>query len=538
MGFWLPLLLILASGYGIQAQVSTNVSIIVKGTAAVAETNDHFVCATIDWWPPEKCNYNQCPWGQSSILNLDINHPFLAEAIQAFNTLRIRVGGSLQDQVVYGVRDLGSQCLPFKKMVGGLFGFSKGCLSMDRWDEINAFFNKTGAIVTFGINALSGRHHVRNHIWAGDWNSSNARDFVEYTISKGYKVDSWEFGNELSGRGIGARVEAEQYGKDLVHFKAILDELSEKSQTRSLLLAPGGFFDKQWYSKLLRISGSGVVNAMTHHIYNLGPGTDPHLTRKILDPQYLNRISDTYKDLEHTIESQGPWASAWVGEAGGVPNNGGHLVSNTFINSFWYLDQLGMASKYKTKAYCRQTLIGGHYGLLDSDTFIPNPDYYSALLFHRLMGKKVLSVDFNGSPHLRAYAHCRKQKEGVALLLINLSNNTEFKITVKNEINVNLNAGVHNDKGYSFTDGLKWAVSWIGTASDGAQKREEYHLTTESGNLQSKTMLLNGTPLELTENGGIPPLTPSLVPVSSPIFIAPLSIAFIVLPNFEAQACV
>lgn len=31
----------------------------------------------------------------------------------------------------------------------------------------------------------------------------------------------------------------------------------------------------------------------------------------------------------------GPWASAWVGEAGGAFNSGGKNVSDTFINSFW-----------------------------------------------------------------------------------------------------------------------------------------------------------------------------------------------------------
>lgn len=41
-----------------------------------------------------------------------------------------------------------------------------------------------------------------------------------------------------------------------------------------------------------------------------------------------------------------------------------------------YLDQLGMAASYDTKTYCRQTLIGGNYGLLNTTTFIPNPDYY------------------------------------------------------------------------------------------------------------------------------------------------------------------
>lgn len=41
-----------------------------------------------------------------------------------------------------------------------------------------------------------------------------------------------------------------------------------------------------------------------------------------------------------------------------------------------YLDQLGMASKYNTTVYCRQSLIGGNYGLLNTTTFVPRPDYF------------------------------------------------------------------------------------------------------------------------------------------------------------------
>lgn len=52
------------------AQQPEAATVIVKGSTKTAETDENYVCATIDWWPPEKCNYNQCPWGQSSILNL------------------------------------------------------------------------------------------------------------------------------------------------------------------------------------------------------------------------------------------------------------------------------------------------------------------------------------------------------------------------------------------------------------------------------------------------------------------------------------
>nr|XP_010936349.1 heparanase-like protein 1 isoform X2 [Elaeis guineensis] len=538
MGHRLLLFVFLYSLPGILAQESAEATVIVKGSATVAETDKNFVCATIDWWPPEKCNYDQCPWGESSALNLDVDHPFLANAIKAFKSLRIRVGGSLQDKVVYGLSNLGHPCLPFTKMEDGLFGFSQGCLSMDRWDKLNDLFRKTGAIVTFGLNALHGRNHIRNKVWAGPWNSTNARDFIEYTISKQYPVDSWEFGNELSGHGIGASVDVELYGKDLVGLKAILDELYENSDSRPSLLAPGGFFDHQWYGQLLQISGPGIVNAMTHHVYNLGAGNDHHLIKKILDPKCLSQAADIYRGIQLTIQRHGPWASAWVGEAGGVSNSGGRHVSNTFMNSFWYLDQLGMASKYNTKVYCRQTLIGGNYGLLDTEKFVPNPDYYSALLWHQLMGRGVLSVDIDGSPSLRVYAHCAKQEAGVSVLLINLSNTTKSIVTVQNDINVNLGEKDGIQKDSYFVHGLKKTVSWLGRKPlDGSQKREEYHLTAKDGNHQSQTMLLNGSPLELTEDGGIPALNPAYVSVNSPIKMAPMSIAFVVFPNFEARAC-
>ncbi|CDP16528.1 unnamed protein product [Coffea canephora] len=58
---------------------------------------------------------------------------------------------------------------------------------------------------------------------------------------------------------------------------------------------------------------------------------------------------------------------------------------------------------YDTKAYCRQSLIGGNYGLLDTTTFVPNPDYYSALLWHQLMGRNDLATNFTCTKKIHAY---------------------------------------------------------------------------------------------------------------------------------------
>ncbi|KAF5179913.1 Heparanase-like protein, partial [Thalictrum thalictroides] len=69
MGFLLPLFLFVAYLYGVSAQGPTTnaTTIIVKSAAKIAETDDQFICATLDWWPSDKCNYNDCPWGNSTV---------------------------------------------------------------------------------------------------------------------------------------------------------------------------------------------------------------------------------------------------------------------------------------------------------------------------------------------------------------------------------------------------------------------------------------------------------------------------------------
>ena len=123
-------------------------------------------------------------------------------------------------------------------------------------------------------------------------------------------------------------------------------------------------------------------------------------------------------------------------------------------------------------AFCRQTLLGGNYELLDHNTYEPNPDFYAALLWRRLMGVKVLDVDLHRHPRsgsgsgsgsesemVRAYASCtprgktaearRKSEGSVTLLLLNLSPNTSTVLSI-------MPAG-----------------SFVG---EGALAREEYHM--------------------------------------------------------------
>ncbi|KAJ4827861.1 hypothetical protein Tsubulata_020343 [Turnera subulata] len=499
--------------------LADQVKVNVRGVTSIARTDDTFVCATLDWWPSNKCDYGMCPWGQAGILNLDLSNKILANAIKAFNPLRIRIGGSLEDQVVYQVGNAVKKFPHFKKKADGLFGFSRGSLPMDRWDKLNALFNETNVKLSFGLNALIGKRKAKDSsLYEGDWNPQNARDFMAYTASKGYKIEAYELGNELCATGVAAKLTPEQYGKDIITLKKILKELYPDPSNQPKVMGPAGFYDTEWFQRFLEATGPDVVDVVTHHIYNLGAGRDPELINRIQDPFYLDEIAQTHRDLSKTVEKFGPWANIWVGEAGGAYNSGGRDVSHAFVNAFWYLDQLGMTSTFSHQSFCRQALIGGNYALLNTTTFIPNPDYYGALLWHRLMGTSVLQINHNGSPYLRAYAHCSKRKPGVTVLLINMSNSTSFDVSVNDDVN-------------EYPDEYKL------TANTGATPREEYHLTPKDGNILSDVLLLNGEPLVLTSTQDIPSLNPKLVDPASPITVAPDSYVFATIRDFKAPAC-
>ena len=77
----------------------------------------------------------------------------------------------------------------------------------------------------------------------------------------------------------------------------------------------------------------------------------------------------------------------------------------------------------------------------------------------------------------------------------------------------------------------------LDTKSAGAPMREEYHLTPEDGNIQSDVLLLNGTPLKLTESFDIPEMQPKLVDPTSTVSVAPDSFVFVSIKDFHAPAC-
>jgi heparanase 1 len=72
------------------------------------------------------------------------------------------------------------------------------------------------------------------------------------------------------------------------------------------------------------------------------------------------------------------------------------------------MDALGSLATQGHKVLARQALFGGDYELIDRGSFTPNPDYWLAFLWPRLMGTRVLRLanPAGNRTGLRAYAHC------------------------------------------------------------------------------------------------------------------------------------
>ncbi|XP_016673332.2 heparanase-like protein 2 [Gossypium hirsutum] len=373
----------------ISLSLTQNVNIVIQGATSIAETDDNFVCATLDWRPIEKCNYNQCPRGKAGLLNLDLKKKGLINAIK---------------------------------------------------------------------------------------------------------------GHQLSRAGMGASIEAEQYGKDIVVLKNLVKELHLDPKTQPKALSPSGYYDEKWFNSFLEVSRQEVVDGVTHHIYNLGLGDDPNMITKIQDPSYLNQVAQTYKGVSNIVNKFKPQSRAWVFKSGRALHGGAKDVSQTFANGFWYFDQLGMASTYNHKVFC------------------------SVLLWHRLMGSTVLAVTQESNQNLRVYAHCAKKKPGISIIFINLSKDSSFNVTLSNYEHQSRNLRTTNvaKPNYEFR---------------GYQNREEYHLAALAGNIQGQIVLLNDIQMVPTKTFDIPAIEPKLVNASTPISVAAHSIVYVTIRDFQAPLC-
>ncbi len=134
-------------------------------------------------------------------------------------------------------------------------------------------------------------------------------------------------------------------------------------------------------------------------------------------------------------DAHAPGKPIWLGETGNAQFGGEPGVSDVYVGGLWWLDQLGLLAAGGHDVVIRQTLSGLDYGMIETGSLEPRPDYWNSLLWRRLMGRDVYAAEGHAentgddAGKLRIYAHSGTAGDGsIAVLLINLDHGRSARV--------------------------------------------------------------------------------------------------------------
>lgn len=376
-------------------------------------------------------------------------------------------------------------------------------------DQLHTFTNCSGLDLIFGLNAL-----LRTP--DNTWNGSNAKSLMQYCESKQYRM-SWELGNEPNSyeKKAGIRVDGFQLGEDFVHLRKMMTE--SKFYHNAGLYGPDVGQPRDHRIDILEgflQSGTEAVDACTWHHYYVN-GRDTSL-EDFLDPEVLDTLTLKTNEVLQKVEQVSPGKKVWLGETSSAFGGGAAGLSDRFVAGFMWLDKLGLGAKLGLDVVMRQVLIGsGFYHLVD-DNLDPLPDYWLSVLYKRLVGQEVLSIEgfFNvaRSKRIRLYMHCTNKKSyrngAVTLMAMNLN---------KKAASISLPAHI------SFSTVEAFVL--------------ESNQSGEEG-LYSRSVKLNGEELKMVDDKTLPDLKGTPLTPGKHLQLRAYSLAFYVFTDARASACV
>jgi len=189
---------------------------------------------------------------------------------------------------------------------------------------------------------------------------------------------------------------------------------------------PAAFLGKLLLTAELMAQSPNTVDAMSYHFYgdvsercaNIRPKTaDKSL---VFAPEWLDKTLNDYRYYAGLRDQFEPGDPMWITETAQAACGGSPWAAH-FLDTFRYLNQLGLLAQQGVQVVFHNTLAASDYALIDQDTHNPRPNYWGAVLWQQLMGEQVLASPAQATETLRLYAHCQKAAtEGaVAVLAIN-----------------------------------------------------------------------------------------------------------------------
>jgi hypothetical protein len=423
---------------------------------------------------------------------IDFGDPRLRRLAAALAPVYLRVSGTWANATFFADVD----AAPAKAPAG-----SDAVLSRAQWRGVVEFARAVGADIVTSFAVSPGSRDAD-----GTWRPDQAQRLVDFTHALGSHLAAAEFMNEPTlAAGAPPGYDAEAYGRD---FKVFADWM-RLAAPETLIVGPGSVGDVASPSgpgiatrDLLAEGGAGVDRFSYHHYNTVSPrcgGKDApaQALSEALSESWLGRTDATlmiYRGLRDTFAPDKP---IWLTETADAAC-GGNRWDKTFLDTFRYLDQLGRLAKAGVQVVMHNTLAASDYGLLDEATFRPRPNYWGALLWHRLMGRVVLDASVAAAPGLHVYAHCHPGRQGaVTLLALNLSREASHTITLP-------------------------------------LPSERY--TLGAAQLQDATVHLNGRTLALTADETLPKLAGAATPAGA-VRLGPATITFLVVGGAANPAC-
>jgi len=272
-----------------------------------------------------------------------------------------------------------------------------------------------------------------------------ASQWVSYTQSIGGHIAAAEFMNEPNIAAIGGApkgYDAAAYARDIKAFRAF----AKTALPDLIFLGPGaaGEGTLMTPSSIGTISSADLLtaagpafDAVSYHSYGavssrckIFGASATTSAQAALSDEWLarsGRIEEFYAGIRDRFEPGKPLWNTETAQAA----CGGDRWASTFLDTFRYVNQLGLLAKRGVQVNMHNTLAASDYGLLDEKTYAPRPDYWAALLWHKLMGPVVLDVAAPGASGLHIYAHClRSSPGGASLLVINASRDETVSLQI------------------------------------------------------------------------------------------------------------
>jgi hypothetical protein len=473
----------------------------INASTSPANVPASFVCVTTDWWTKNDPNFG-VKWGSAGVGTLNLEDESFRQLVSQLKPASWRVGGTPADYVLYQRAD-GSWptgCPPIGGGVGGPIPNVPICLSRSRWEQICKFAREMQfGHFYFGLNALYGRANNSSPM-----NMSLIDSLVHHSHSIGCPVSFFELGNELgSGEGSVAapRVQAATLASDINRLSVIVNKYYSSNNVG---LAGPDWVPAKWQGDVL--GATEALDEATTHIYGLsnGPCSVGNISSVHTARSYKSQI-DSMMSYTHSVSKRQDIGNT-CGECGPCWGGGKENVTNSFADFAWYLTGLGYGAQQGMLRFCRSTLIGGSYELIDHKTMTPNPDYWVALLWTRLIGqsKSFTPILSKGSPDtLVAYALCSRQRSG-GLVAILLNTDSEASVEVAFE--------------WSTSGALVWA------------------LQAPKGDLSSRSACIVRNPSSCTILTDASQLEPMQMTGES-YTLRPKSYAYIVFPNAQYGKC-